>query len=136
MVLEGVHLVPGLIPEESIEGALVVQCVLAIEDEDTHASHFMIRDATSGGVRPVDKYMDRFEEIRSRPVNVALGGGASMEILWPRLHREPFLRETRSDVNANSIVARVAFARTLVGAPLAPTPRRAPGSDAPARGRR
>ena len=64
MVLEGVHLVPGLIPEESIEGALVVQCVLAIEDEDTHASHFMIRDATSGGVRPVDKYMDRFEEIR------------------------------------------------------------------------
>jgi 2-phosphoglycerate kinase len=64
MVLEGVHLVPGLIPEESIEGALVVQCVLAIEDEDTHASHFTIRDATSGGVRPVDKYMDRFEEIR------------------------------------------------------------------------
>jgi 2-phosphoglycerate kinase len=64
MVLEGVHLVPGLIPEESIEGALVVQCVLAIEDEETHASHFTIRDATSGGVRPVDKYMDRFDEIR------------------------------------------------------------------------
>jgi 2-phosphoglycerate kinase len=64
MVLEGVHLVPGLIPEESIEGALVVQCVLAIEDEEAHASHFMIRDVTSGGVRPVEKYMDRFDEIR------------------------------------------------------------------------
>jgi 2-phosphoglycerate kinase len=64
MVLEGVHLVPGLIPDEPIEGALVAQCVLAIEDEETHASHFTIRDATSGGVRPVDKYMDRFDEIR------------------------------------------------------------------------
>jgi 2-phosphoglycerate kinase len=64
MVLEGVHLVPGLIPDEPIAGALVAQCVLAIEDEETHASHFTIRDATSGGVRPVDKYMDRFEEIR------------------------------------------------------------------------
>jgi 2-phosphoglycerate kinase len=64
MVLEGVHLVPGLIPDAPIEGALVAQCVLAIEDEETHASHFTIRDATSGGVRPVDKYMDRFDEIR------------------------------------------------------------------------
>jgi 2-phosphoglycerate kinase len=64
MVLEGVHLVPGLIPEETMAGALVVQCVLAIEDEETHASHFMIRDLTSGGVRAVDKYMDRFDEIR------------------------------------------------------------------------
>jgi 2-phosphoglycerate kinase len=64
MVLEGVHLVPGLIPEDAIENALVVQCVLAIDDEDAHASHFMIRDAASGGTRPVDKYMDRLEEIR------------------------------------------------------------------------
>jgi 2-phosphoglycerate kinase len=64
MVLEGVHLVPGLIPEETIENALVVQCVLAIDDEDAHASHFMIRDAASGGTRPVDKYMDRLEDIR------------------------------------------------------------------------
>jgi 2-phosphoglycerate kinase len=64
MVLEGVHLVPGQMPEEAIEGALVVQCVLAIDDEETHMSHFTIRDATSGGLRPVDKYMDRFDEIR------------------------------------------------------------------------
>jgi 2-phosphoglycerate kinase len=64
MVLEGVHLVPGLIPVQPIDGALVVQCVLSIEDEDAHASHFMIRDAVSGGLRPVDKYMDRFDEIR------------------------------------------------------------------------
>jgi 2-phosphoglycerate kinase len=64
MVLEGVHLVPGMIPEPAIEGALVVQCVLSIEDEEMHASHFMIRDAASGGTRPMEKYMDRFDEIR------------------------------------------------------------------------
>jgi 2-phosphoglycerate kinase len=64
MVLEGVHLVPGMIPDEAIENALVVQCVLSIEDEEAHASHFMIRDASSGGTRPVAKYMDRFDDIR------------------------------------------------------------------------
>src|SRR5213595_3236773 len=34
MVLEGVHLVPGMVPQ--IDGALVAQCVLAIEDEEEH----------------------------------------------------------------------------------------------------
>jgi 2-phosphoglycerate kinase len=63
MVLEGVHLVPGMIPAQ-IEGALVVHCVLAIEDETHHASHFLIRDAASSGVRPMDKYVDALPEIR------------------------------------------------------------------------
>ena len=34
MVLEGVHLVPGMVPP--VEGALAVQCVLEIESEDVH----------------------------------------------------------------------------------------------------
>ncbi len=63
MVLEGVHLVPGMLPT-SIEGALVVHCVLAIESEERHASHFTIRDAASEGVRSMDKYMSSFGEIR------------------------------------------------------------------------
>ena len=54
MVLEGVHLVPGMIPP--IEDALVVQCVLAIQSEEAHAGHFWIRDAASDGLRPLDKY--------------------------------------------------------------------------------
>jgi 2-phosphoglycerate kinase len=62
MVLEGVHLVPGMLPP--IEGALVVHCVLAIESEEAHASHFWIRDATSEGVRPVEKYLDALGDIR------------------------------------------------------------------------
>jgi 2-phosphoglycerate kinase len=62
MVLEGVHLVPGMLPP--IERALVVQCVLAIEDEEEHSTHFMIRDAGSDGLRPHAKYIDRLDDIR------------------------------------------------------------------------
>jgi len=63
MVLEGVHLVPGMLPKE-IEGALVVECVLGIEDAEAHASHFWIRDTDSEGVRPYEKYLDAFDDIR------------------------------------------------------------------------
>ena len=52
LVLEGVHLVPGMLPPQ-LEGALVVQCVLAIEDEETHAAHFWVRDAALGRPAPV-----------------------------------------------------------------------------------
>jgi 2-phosphoglycerate kinase len=63
MVLEGVHLVPGMLPKK-IEGAMVVECVLAIDDAEAHASHFWIRDTDSEGVRPYEKYLDAFEDIR------------------------------------------------------------------------
>ena len=63
MVLEGVHLVPGMLPKQ-IEGALVVQCVLAIDDPEAHAAHFWIRDSDSEGVRPYEKYLDAFDDIR------------------------------------------------------------------------
>jgi 2-phosphoglycerate kinase len=63
MVLEGVHLVPGMLTR-SIEGALAVECVIAIENEETHAGHFWIRDMSSDGVRPLDKYLDRIGDIR------------------------------------------------------------------------
>jgi 2-phosphoglycerate kinase len=63
MVLEGVHLVPGMITTE-LQGALVVQCVLAIHDEEIHRTHFWARDASSDGVRPVDRYIGGLPEIR------------------------------------------------------------------------
>jgi 2-phosphoglycerate kinase len=63
MVLEGIHLVPGMLAVQR-QGALVVQCVLAIPDEEIHRTHFWIRDATSDGVRPVDRYMASLPEIR------------------------------------------------------------------------
>jgi 2-phosphoglycerate kinase len=63
MVLEGIHLVPGMVPEQ-IEGALIVHVVMAIEPEEVHRSHFVIRDATSGGTRPHAKYLDKLGDIR------------------------------------------------------------------------
>jgi 2-phosphoglycerate kinase len=63
MVLEGVHLVPGLLPT-SIDGALVVQCVLAIEDEAEHASHFSSRDHPNGARAPA-KYLQHLDDIRT-----------------------------------------------------------------------
>lgn len=63
LVLEGVHLVPGMLSVEA-DDAIIVQCVLSIEDEAAHAAHFWIRDATSQGLRPVQKYLDRLSDIR------------------------------------------------------------------------
>ncbi len=62
IVLEGVHLVPGLLPP--IEGALTVHCILQIENREAHAAHFWIRDATSVGLRPVQRYLDALDDIR------------------------------------------------------------------------
>jgi len=61
MVLEGVHLVPGMLPAQ-LPDALVVPCMLSIQDETAHAQHFFARDA--GSQRPTAKYLDRFAEIR------------------------------------------------------------------------
>ncbi len=63
MVLEGVHLVPGML-QRPIEKALVVQCVLAIENEQAHAGHFWIRDQASDGMRSLDRYLERLSDIR------------------------------------------------------------------------
>jgi len=63
MVVEGVHVVPGMLTVSAAE-ATVAECVLTIDDEATHAAHFFIRDASSGGERPVKKYLDRLDDIR------------------------------------------------------------------------
>jgi 2-phosphoglycerate kinase len=63
MALEGVHVVPGLLPT-ALEGAIVSQCLIAIRDEDEHARHFYVRDADSEGLRPVEKYLNALPQIR------------------------------------------------------------------------
>jgi 2-phosphoglycerate kinase len=63
MVLEGVHVVPGLVHEPN-DHALFVQCVLEIADEEEHAQHFFVRDLTSEERRPVRKYLERLDDIR------------------------------------------------------------------------
>jgi 2-phosphoglycerate kinase len=63
MVLEGVHLVPGLLPA-TVEGALIAHVVVEIADEDMHRVHFHVRDITTGGIRAMDKYLERLDDIR------------------------------------------------------------------------
>ncbi len=63
MVLEGVHLVPGMVRVEHGD-ALVVHVVLAIEDEEVHRSRFWVREVATDGLRPLEKYLDGLPEIR------------------------------------------------------------------------
>jgi 2-phosphoglycerate kinase len=64
LVLEGVHLVPGMVELPSPDQAVSVFVVLSIEDEEEHVRHFRFRDADSDR-RPQSRYLDRFEDIRN-----------------------------------------------------------------------
>ena len=47
-----------------VEGALIVHVVVEIADEEVHRMHFHVRDATTGGIRAMDKYLDQLDDIR------------------------------------------------------------------------
>jgi 2-phosphoglycerate kinase len=61
MVVEGVHLVPGLINGELRDRCVPIQAVLTVADEELHRGHFSLR---GGSERPADRYLDRFAQIR------------------------------------------------------------------------
>jgi 2-phosphoglycerate kinase len=52
-----------MLPTE-LEGALLVHIVIEIGDEDIHRMHFHTRDLATGGIRAMDKYLDRIDDIR------------------------------------------------------------------------
>jgi 2-phosphoglycerate kinase len=62
LVLEGVHLVPGMVELPRPDLAVSVFVVLSISDEEGHARHFHYRDEDSE--RPESRYLERFAEIR------------------------------------------------------------------------
>ena len=62
LVLEGVHLVPGMVELPAPDLAVSVFVVLSIEDEDEHIRHFRFRDEDSD--RPESRYLERFADIR------------------------------------------------------------------------
>lgn len=70
MVLEGVHLVPGLLPAE-LDGVLLVHVIVAIDDEEAHRMHFHVREATTGGIRAMDKYLAHLDDIRRLQAYIA-----------------------------------------------------------------
>ncbi|MEX2536163.1 MAG: ATP cone domain-containing protein [Trueperaceae bacterium] len=64
LVMEGIHLVPGLSPRREFEGALVVELMLIVEDEKSHRDHFGLRERQTNDRRDQDAYLDHFREIR------------------------------------------------------------------------
>ncbi len=64
LVLEGVHLVPGYIETRQFKNARVVQLVIAVDDEESHRSHFYIREVQTDGMRPFERYRANFGNIR------------------------------------------------------------------------
>lgn len=64
LVLEGIHLVPGYIETRQFKNARVVQLVIAVDDEESHRSHFYIREVQTDGMRPFERYRANFGNIR------------------------------------------------------------------------
>lgn len=62
MVIEGVHCVPGAFDGLAQLDAVVVEVVVAIEDEDLHRSHFYARGQSQP--RAVERYLAAFNRIR------------------------------------------------------------------------
>lgn len=63
-MIEGVHLVPGLLQRLDTSRCAVVEVVVWIEDEETHRSHFTMRGLQTDGSRPMDHYLRNFDRIR------------------------------------------------------------------------
>lgn len=61
-VVEGVHVVPGMLALPEPDQAIVVQVTLCIEDADQHRHNFHVRGQSEQ--RPRQRYLEHFEEIR------------------------------------------------------------------------
>ena len=60
VVIEGVHVAPGMLGAELAGKCLLVEAVLVVEDPELHRAHFEAR----GDRRPAERYLARFEQIR------------------------------------------------------------------------
>jgi 2-phosphoglycerate kinase len=62
LILEGIHLWPGLVDLDAVSDSLLVHVVLTVEDADEHEHRFAARAAASR--RPASRYDDGLEAIR------------------------------------------------------------------------
>jgi 2-phosphoglycerate kinase len=97
MVLEGIHLVPGMLASHR-DDALVVHCLVAVSDEDVHRSNFWVRDNATEGLRPLEKYLEGLPEIR-----------LIQDALLERAHRHdvPVIENTSLDEAIGQIIDHV-----------------------------
>ena len=68
MVVEGVHMVPGMLgleaAQEGMSDALLLPLVVVVKEEALHRSHFLVREQQTSGRRMLARYLQGFEEIR------------------------------------------------------------------------
>lgn len=64
MLIEGVHIVPGYLDPGQFSTARVVELVIGVDDEQSHLSHFYIREVQTSGTRPLERYRAGFSDIR------------------------------------------------------------------------
>ena len=93
LVLEGVHLVPGMVELPRPELAASVFVVLSIDDEEEHLRHFHHRDENSEQ-RPESRYLERFADIRRL-----------QEVIVARAHRNgvPVIENEDADKAARTV---------------------------------
>jgi len=64
LIVEGAHVVPGFLDEKRFHGeAVIVPMLVAVDDEESHRSHFLLRAHESRN-RPSERYLDFFDNIR------------------------------------------------------------------------
>jgi 2-phosphoglycerate kinase len=69
LVVEGVHMVPGMLAPRAAEdgsaaGALLLPLVVSVSDPELHRSHFLVREQQTSGRRVFARYLRGFTEIR------------------------------------------------------------------------
>lgn len=62
MVIEGVHLLPGVLSPGIAERAVVAHVMLAVREPELHESHFHVRAYATQ--RPQQRYLEAFDRIR------------------------------------------------------------------------
>lgn len=101
-IIEGVHLVPGVVDLPDPDDAIVVQIVLTVDDPEAHRSHFSGR-SHQAPVRQRERYLDHFEEIRRLHADVAR---RAVE------HGVPTVRSYALDTTVDEVTALVVDAVT------------------------
>ena len=64
IIVEGVHVVPGFIPEDLMNKGNIIMLTLIVKDEEMHKQRFYIRCRQPWVKRSLDHYMDNFDTIR------------------------------------------------------------------------
>jgi 2-phosphoglycerate kinase len=68
LVVEGVHMVPGMLApeaaEERMSDVLLLPLVVSVSDPELHRSHFLVREQQTSGKRVLARYLQGFADIR------------------------------------------------------------------------